>query len=435
MLWAAIECLQRTHPEWDLYVYCDASCDAEMLGKHATSRFNVNISPSSITVVPLTTRHLLSPSRYPRFTMICQAVASLLVSIESLYHLIPEIWVDTTGWAFPYPIVRLFGCKVVAYVHYPTISSDMLLQVKRREAAFNNSRALASHGIFSYLKLVYYQIFGYWYGICGGFSHVRMVNSSWTRDHISHIWWRWGGRQEPLLVYPPCDTIALQRKSFVDTDIDTIVSVAQFRPEKNHEIQIRALQYVRGVAHALPDDSPRRSVLLKAKLLMIGGCRDDGDYHRVETLKAQAADAGLDDSCIEFHINVPFEQLQEMLTHAVAGLHSMKDEHFGISVVEYMAAGAIPIAHNSAGPKGDIVVPEEVDGVMQQTGFLCETVKEYGDAIIQVLEMSGEERMKMRQAARIRSNRFSQERFQQGWLDAMAPLLTPTDPLSKTKIS
>lgn len=33
----------------------------------------------------------------------------------------------------------------------------------------------------------------------------------------------------------------------------------------------------------------------------------------------------------------------ELLGGAVAGIHSMTDEHFGISVVEYMAAGAIPI--------------------------------------------------------------------------------------------
>lgn len=32
-----------------------------------------------------------------------------------------------------------------------------------------------------------------------------------------------------------------------------------------------------------------------------------------------------------------------LLAGAVAGIHSMTDEHFGISVVEYMAAGAIPI--------------------------------------------------------------------------------------------
>jgi hypothetical protein len=35
--------------------------------------------------------------------------------------------------------------------------------------------------------------------------------------------------------------------------------------------------------------------------------------------------------------------LVQFLGGAIAGLHSMTDEHFGISVVEYMAAGAIPI--------------------------------------------------------------------------------------------
>ncbi len=33
----------------------------------------------------------------------------------------------------------------------------------------------------------------------------------------------------------------------------------------------------------------------------------------------------------------------KLLGGAIAGLHTMTDEHFGISVVEYMAAGAVVI--------------------------------------------------------------------------------------------
>jgi alpha-1,2-mannosyltransferase len=36
-------------------------------------------------------------------------------------------------------------------------------------------------------------------------------------------------------------------------------------------------------------------------------------------------------------------ELVKLLGGAIAGLHTMTDEHFGISVVEYMAAGAVVI--------------------------------------------------------------------------------------------
>ena len=39
------------------------------------------------------------------------------------------------------------------------------------------------------------------------------------------------------------------------------------------------------------------------------------------------------------HINVSHDELRELLAGAVGGLHTMQDEHFGISIVEYMAAG------------------------------------------------------------------------------------------------
>ncbi len=77
-------------------------------------------------VVPLPSRDCLLPGRYPRFTMAAQAAASVRVAWQGLRQLLPETFVDTTGWAFPYPLVRLAGARVAAYVHYPTISTDML---------------------------------------------------------------------------------------------------------------------------------------------------------------------------------------------------------------------------------------------------------------------------------------------------------------------
>jgi alpha-1,2-mannosyltransferase len=40
---------------------------------------------------------------------------------------------------------------------------------------------------------------------------------------------------------------------------------------------------------------------------------------------------------------------------AKVGIHTMKQEHFGISIVEMMAAGLVTIAHASAGPLQDII--------------------------------------------------------------------------------
>lgn len=426
--------IQTCHPEADVYIYCSASSTVTDLVHAAKSRFNLDILPN-FSVVPLRKRHLLDPSRYPRLTMVCQAIASVIVAVEALDGLVPQVWIDTTGWAFPYPLIRMLGSHVIAYVHYPTISSDMLLRVKNREAAFNNSNSLASSGIFSYLKLVYYHIFAFIYGFCGGFANVCMVNSSWTKSHIEDIWWMHGGTESIALVYPPCDTEDL-RKLDLDKRLKTItvLSIAQFRPEKNHEIQLQALAHARNAARHM-QDAELAELVMQTKLILAGGCRGDKDYERVDMLKHKAKELGLDDSCVEFCINVPFSDLRTMLGNAIAGIHSMRDEHFGISVVEYMAAGAIPIAHASGGPQTDIVKPEPVDGEMQETGYLCDSVEQYSRALTEVLRMDTHARLAMSGAARRRSSRFSDERFQHDFLEAVMPLLAADGilPTNKSK--
>lgn len=83
-----------------------------------------------------------------------------------------------------------------------------------------------------------------------------------------------------------------------------------------------------------------------SKLFIVGSCRNADDDARLQQLQALAEDLGLAQR-VEWHVDVPYSDLKLLLGGAVGGIHTMVDEHFGISVVEYMAAGVVPIAHNS----------------------------------------------------------------------------------------
>ena len=52
--------------------------------------------------------------------------------------------------------------------------------------------------------------------------------------------------------------------------------------------------------------------------------------------------------------------------------------------------GVVPIAHNSGGPKADIVSTSASSS--QPSGFLCTTAQEYADALTVVLCMEAQER-------------------------------------------
>ena len=147
-----------------------------------------------------------------------------------------------------------------------------------------------------------------------------MVNSSWTLNHILSLW---DCSDRTSIVYPPCDVQAFldiplhEEESSVEQNI---VSVSQFRPEKDHPLQIRAF------AKLLEKIAGQQ---LQPKLILIGGCRNHEDDHRVSGLKKLCQELGVEKG-VEFKVNIPFEELKQHLAEAAIGLHTMWNEHFGI---------------------------------------------------------------------------------------------------------
>ncbi|XP_022146800.1 GDP-Man:Man(3)GlcNAc(2)-PP-Dol alpha-1,2-mannosyltransferase [Momordica charantia] len=407
VLWCAVKAIQDENPSLDCVVFTgDHDASPESLMARAVDRFGVKLlSPPQ--VVHLHKRNWIEETTYPHFTMIGQSLGSIYLSWEALCKFTPLYYFDTSGYAFTYPLARLFGCIVICYTHYPTISLDMLSRVRGRSSMYNNNSSIAKSSWLSQCKVIYYVIFSWMYGFVGSFTHLAMVNSSWTRSHIEKLW---KIPDRTKRVYPPCDTSVLQALPLErPTRTPIIISVAQFRPEKAHLLQLEAFS----VAIKKLDAS-----LVRPKLQFVGSCRNNADEERLQNLKNKAVELKVDGD-VEFYKNLMYRDLVDLLGGAVAGIHSMTDEHFGISVVEFMAAGAIPIAHNSAGPKMDIVLEEDA----QQTGFLATNVDEYADAIMQIVRMPEPERLKMAAAARRRAGRFSEQKFYEDFKAAIRPVL------------
>ncbi|KAG8467926.1 hypothetical protein KFE25_006978 [Diacronema lutheri] len=410
VLWCAIAALQRARPDLRVAVYTGDALSGERILANAFDRFGVTL-PRRVSFVQLRLRRLLDAASYPRVTMLGQAMGGALVAVEALCRLTPEVFVDTMGCAGSYPVARaLFGCRVASYVHYPTISVEMIRSVGSRIAAHNNDATIAASRWRTAAKVGYYRAFARFYAMCGRCAHAVLVNSSWTAAHIRSLW----GESGVVIVFPPCDTAALAAIPLAPHAREQlVVSIAQFRPEKAHPLQLRAFARLRERWPAEHAD---------AQLVVIGACRCEADARRVTDLRALAAQLGLAD-CVQILPDVSYAERLGWLRRAAVGLHTMWMEHFGIGVVELMASGVVPVAHASGGPLADIVLP--VDGM--PSGRLACSADEYAEAMHELLQLArqpGREAFAdLQSAARRASARFSDESFERAFVAALNPLL------------
>lgn len=414
VLWVAIQAMQKKWPKGKFVVYTgDQNVNKEAILNHVQNRFNISLHPPSIEFLYLSTRSWVLSSSWPHFTLLGQSIGSIVLAWDAFSLLVPDVFIDTMGYAFSLAFCKFLfpNLPTGAYIHYPTISTDMISSLTSSSPStaegLNGGKGL---GILGIGKRVYWHLFAKIYCLVGGSIDVVMTNSRWTQEHIMSLWgsWRsWIKKSAPLTVYPPVAVEELVSAIEISetkekTREPYILYLGQFRPEKNHRLILKSFAKFKGTG---------TTASKTAKLVLIGSIRDDSDSARVHDLKELANELKIKDSVI-FKLDATWPEVLKWLGQASIGVNGMWNEHFGIGVVEYQAAGLIPVVHNSGGPKRDIV--KEINE--QPTGLHASTAEEYAACYERLLSMSEWERVEMRKRARKNTQRFTEQVFSTGWI-------------------
>lgn len=414
VLWCAIRTMQkRIKQDYKYIVFTgDQEASKEQILLKARQRFGIELDPNNIEFVYLRFRRLVEADLYPVFTLVAQALAGGLLALEAVLRVNPYVLIDSMGYPLALPVFKLIGgAKVAAYVHYPTISSDMLKDVQARNFSFNNSRIIVDSFWLTAAKIYYYRAFAFGYWLAGTCADCVMVNGRWTQSHMEDVW----RRKDTHIVYPPCDVTnflnveTVAEQILEETKTVRILSLGQIRPEKNHKLQVDVLAGAR---------EPLKKLGYEVTLSIAGGCRNRDDEKRVNSIKKYAEEKGVS-NLIEWHLNIPYEDLLGELSRALISIHTMHNEHFGISVVEGMAAGTIMVSNCSGGPQMDIIR----DYKNHNVGYLAADEKEYVAEIVNAVKEGKSKRDTMRKYAKASVERFGEQAFEESWMKEIAKVV------------
>ena len=163
------------------------------------------------------------------------------------------------------------------------------------------------------------------------FSDVVLANSNSTRKQCIKRW----NRNDCIVLYPSIkiDEIATyisSSSSSSSSKDDICIVLSRLSPEKKIELAIEAF---------------KTKVLKNKQLLIIGYLsRENKNYYQ------RLRDLSKRNENIKILPNLRRNDVLTLLSKAKILFHPMPDEHFGIAIIEAMAAGCLPVVHASGGP-------------------------------------------------------------------------------------
>lgn len=428
VLWQAVHATLEASQNYIVAIYTGDKAEKEEILALVKQRFGLKFANERIVFIYLSKRYLVDGSYWKTWTLLGQAIGSVYLAFEAINTLPPDVFLDTMGYPFAYPLVyHLLKIPILSYTHFPIIQKEMLGKLSGQIT--KNSSLLGKVKLM--VKYFYWQLFIIVYGFLGYYVDIPLCNGSWTFNHLNSIWWMLDGTRKDdnvvklRVLYPPCSTEQLVDKDSIVkpkttwNKQDWFVCLAQFRPEKRHSLILT--EYSKFLS-----DATRPT-----KLVLIGSTRTEQDLKFVEELRALTKELKISEN-VEFVLDAPFETVKEYFAKCSYSINAMWNEHFGIAVVEAIAAGLIPINHASAGPLLDIAVPWDVKEKKQSSdesnkiGFFFKSPQDpdyvktdypgLATCFSEVMELSDAEKIAM--SVRGKScvlEKFSNETFESDW--------------------
>lgn len=200
--------------------------------------------------------------------------------------------------------------------------------------------------------------------------HKIITISEYSRKWIKRLW-----NKESTILYPPVDTDSFKAKK----KEKIILSVGRFFPEHHNKKQLELTEIFKRLVNKHPEK-------MKGYTLYLAGGVSRSPDHLAYLNKVITAGRGY---AVEVIPNIKWEKLIELFERSfifwhASGMeedeeaHPEKFEHFGITTVEAMAAGCIPVVINKGGQKEIIT-----DGF---NGFLFRSREELENITMGIIE-------------------------------------------------
>lgn len=277
----------------------------------------------------------LVPLRHDYAALASRALVPLLL-LRAIRKRPDIVWVDSSTYRILSGELRRAGVSIIEYIHFPL---ELVDPSTRRRLGEPFRRELTTYfGRYSGVKMgIYSSLASIPIKLLAGRNPFEaadavLTNSLYIALVVENLWGR-----RPSVLNPPVNVEEFRKVSSIPRQgrDSAVVVLGRITPEKRHTDVIRALASTRS--------RPR---------LRIVGSLQPGSKGYLRELNKLAEQLGVD---IEINADVSRDELIQLLGKSSVYVHPTIGEHFGIAVVEAMAAGLPVIVHRSGGPYHDII--------------------------------------------------------------------------------